>query len=136
VLVRPDGGLSFPLAGQIQAAGMTLRELEQVLQRRLSRYIPEATVSVALMETTGNKIYVVGKVIRPGEYVVSRPIDVMQAIAVAGGVTPFADTSQIRVLRGQDPKQEMFSFNYQDIVKGRLLSQNITLAPGDTVVVP
>jgi len=136
VLVGPDGSISFPLAGQIQAGGMSVKELEKELQKRLLKYIPEAAISVSLVESLGNKIYVTGKVVRPGEYTVSRPTDVMQAIALAGGITPFADKADIKVLRAQGGVNQVFRFNYKDVVNGENLSQNITLVPGDTIVVP
>lgn len=136
VLVGPDGSISFTLAGQIQGTGMSLKELEKELQKRLIKYIPEAAVSVSLVETLGNKIYIAGKVIRPGEYVISRPTNVMQAIALAGGITPFADKTNIKVLRAKNGNNQVYWFNYKQVANGENLSQNITLAPGDTVVVP
>jgi len=136
VLVGPDGSISFPLAGQIHASGMSVKELEKEMQKRLLKYIPAAAVSVSLIESRGNKIYVIGKVVHPGGYTVSRPTDVMQAIALARGITPFADKSDIKVLRAKDGVNQVFRFNYEDVVNGENLSQNITLVPGDTIVVP
>ena len=87
VVVQPDGGLSFPLAGQIQAEGLSVAQLEAELNKRLSPYIPQPAVSVSLIEPLGYRIYVVGRVSRPGEYVLSRQVDVLQALALAGGRT-------------------------------------------------
>ena len=99
VFVQPNGGVSFPLAGHIQAEGMSIKQIEEQLEKRLSEFISEPAVSVSLVESLGNRIYIVGKVNRPGEYVISRPVDVMQALALAGGLTPFAEQDQIKILR-------------------------------------
>ncbi len=136
VLVRPDGGLSFPLAGDVEAAGHTVDEIRKVLVTRLAKYIPDPVVSVAVKAATGSLIFVVGKVNRPGNFPLIRPMDVMQALSLAGGATPFADVNAIRVLRREGSRQEVFRFRYDDVRRGRELSQNILLRSGDTVVVP
>lgn len=136
VLVRPDGGLSFPLAGDMQAAGHTVEEIRKTLTTRLSKYVPDPVVTVAVKLTTGSRIYVVGKVNRPGDFLLNRPIDVMQALSLAGGATPFADVNGIRILRREGDQQVVFRFRYDDVRRGRELAQNILLRSGDTVVVP
>src|SRR5215472_17491857 len=99
VLVRPDGGLSFPLAGDIEAAGHTVIEIRDALHARLLKYIPDPVITVAVKAANGSRIFVVGKVARPGDFPLIRPLDVMQALSLAGGTTPFADVDGIRVLR-------------------------------------
>jgi polysaccharide export outer membrane protein len=136
LVVQPDGGIRFPLAGEIDAAGLTLTAIENRLTKKLKNYIPEPVVSVSLLQSTGNRVYIVGKVINPGEYVLTRNIDVMQALALAGGMTPFAKKKQIKVLREEKGRQKTFRFNYQEVESGERLGQNILLRPGDTVVVP
>lgn len=136
VLVRPDGGLSFPLAGNFEVAGRTVDEIRKELQTRLAKYIPDPVVSVQVKAANGSRIFVVGKVNRPGDFNLTRPIDVMQALSLAGGTTPYADVNGIRVLRRQGDHQEVFSFRYDDVRRGRQLAQNILLHSGDTVVVP
>jgi len=136
VLVGPDGSFNFPLAGEVNARGLTTTQLEFEISNKLKKFIPEPVVTVNLARNLGNRIYVVGKVNNPGEYIVARSIDVIQAIALAGGMTPFADKDKIKVLRRKNGRQETFAFDYSQVEKGRLLSQNITLIPGDTVVVP
>lgn len=136
VVVRPDGGIRFPLAGEIDAAGRSLAEIEARLKKQLVTYIPDPAVSVSLMQSTGNRIYVVGRVTLPGEYVLSRNIDVMQALALAGGMTPFAEKRDIKILRIEKGTQRVYHFNYKEIERGERLSQNFLLVPGDTVVVP
>ncbi|MBS0379244.1 MAG: polysaccharide biosynthesis/export family protein [Proteobacteria bacterium] len=136
VLVRPDGGLSFPLAGEIEAAGHTVQDIRHTLQQRLSKFIPDPVVTVSVKLAAGSRIFVVGKVNRPGDFPLNRPIDVMQALSLAGGTTPFADVNDIRVLRRSGEHQEVYRFRYDDVRRGRALAQNILLHSGDTVVVP
>ena len=137
VLVRPDGGLSFPLAGDQHAAGRTVDELRQTLAERLRKYVPDPVVTVTVRQLGGNRIYVVGKVNRPGEFPFSRPLDVMQSLSLAGGGTSYAALNDIRILR-RDAKgrQIAIPFRYEDVERGRHLEQNVLLETGDTVVVP
>jgi polysaccharide export outer membrane protein len=136
VLVRPDGGISFPLAGDLQAAGRSVEDLRADLETRLKHYIPDALVTVGIKAVNGNRVYVIGKVNHPGDYMMVRPTDVTQAIALAGGTTPFADTDGIKVLRRDASRQTVYLYRYTDIEHGRRLEQNIVLQGGDTVVVP
>lgn len=136
VLVRPDGGFSFPLAGDVSAVGKTVDELRQEVTDRLARYIPGSVVTVAVREINGNKIYVLGQVNKPGEFIVNPSVNVMQALSMAGGMTPFASSNEIIVLRGQGKQQTATPFRYADVVRGRNLEQNIELIAGDIVVVP
>jgi polysaccharide export outer membrane protein len=136
VLVRPDGGFSFPLAGEVEASGKTVDEIRVILTERLQRYIPTPVVTVAVKQIMGNRIYVVGRVNRAGDFPLSTPIDVMQAIALAGGMTPFAAINDIVILRRQNGEQQAIHFHYSDVARGRDLSQNVLLQGGDTVVVP
>jgi len=136
VLVRPDGGVSFPLAGDLNASGRSIGELRADLESRLKALIPDAVVTVALKQANGNRIYVIGKVTRPGDFVLGRPTDVMQALSLAGGATPFADTDAIRILRRDSGRQTAIEFRYSEVSHGRHLEQNIVLRGGDTVVVP
>jgi len=136
VLVRPDGGLSFPLAGEITAAGHTVEDIRQTIQSHLSKYIPDPVVTVAVKAANGSRIFVVGKVNRPGDFSLSRPLDVMQALSLAGGATPYANLNGIRILRREGERQVVLRFRYDDVQRGRELAQNILLHSGDTVVVP
>src|SRR3984957_7862345 len=105
VLIRPDGGISFALAGDMQAAGRTTDELRQELETRVRKLVPGAVVTVSVKAANGNRVFVIGKVNRPGDFALNRPIDVMQAISLAGGATPFADTNGIRVLRREGNRE-------------------------------
>lgn len=135
-LVRPDGGLTFPLAGNIEAGGHTVEEIRAALMSRLAKYVPDPVVTVGVKTVNGSMIFVVGKVNRPGNFPLIRPIDVMQALSLAGGATPYADVDGIRILRRDGERQLVFRFRYDEVRRGRALSQNILLQSGDTVVVP
>ena len=136
VLIRPDGGISFPLAGEMQAAGRTVADLTSTLQERIRKYIPDAVVTVSVKTIAGNRVYVIGKVNKPGDFPLTGPMDVMQALSLAGGATPYADMNGIRILRRDGDHQTSLKFRYRDIEHGRKLDQNILLKNGDTVVVP
>ena len=136
VLVRPDGGLSYPLVGNIQAAGKSVGELQELVTERLSKYMPDPVVTVSIQQLRGNKIYVVGRVQRPGEFEANRYMDVVQALSLAGGMTPYAAGNKIKVLRRENGELTAIPFRYGDIEKGENLGQNIILQSGDVVLVP
>jgi polysaccharide export outer membrane protein len=136
VLVRPDGGFSFPLAGEVDARGKSVAELQKLLTDRLKKYISDPVVSVAVQEVKGNKVYVIGQVNKPGEFVVNPSVNVMQALSMAGGTNAFASTGGIVILRRQGNQQVALPFRYPDVVRGKSLEQNIDLQSGDIVVVP
>jgi len=136
LVVRPDGKITYPLVGEIQAAGHTVKQLQEEISKRLAKFVTDANVTVILVKTQYYKIYVTGKVNKPGDFIVGRPTDVMQAISMAGGLTPFASSKSIVVLRRVGGKDEVFPFNYNDITRGLSLEQNRILLPGDVVVVP
>lgn len=136
VLVRPDGGISFPLAGDLSVSGMNVAQISDAIAERIKRFIPNPVVTVAIKAIGGNRIYVVGKVNRPGEFPFSRPVDVMQALSLASGTTAYAALSDIRILRRENGKQVAIRFDYTDIENGKSLDKNILLRSGDTVVVP
>lgn len=137
VIVSPDGFISYPLAGQIPAAGLTALQLEQKLSDALGKYIKDKpVVTVQILEVLGNKIFVLGKVNRPGEFPMNRPTDVMQALAMGGGLNAFASEGSIVVLRRQaDGSQTAIPFDYSDVADGEALESNILLQGGDVVVV-
>jgi polysaccharide export outer membrane protein len=136
VLVRPDGGVSYPLIGEVQAAGKTVLALREEIAKRLEKFIPDPAVSVAILKVGSQRIYVIGRVQKPGDYPVGRYIDVLQALSMAGGLTPFADGNDIRVMRREGDKQVVLPFEYNRVVRGQKLEQNVQLKPGDVVVVP
>ncbi len=136
VLVRPDGGISFPLAGNMQAAGKTTQVLTTELARRIQRYIPDAVVTVTVSKISGYDIFVIGKVNKPGQFTLGQYGDVLQALTLAGGLTPSASEDNIRIQRRENGKLKVYPFEYSEIKKGRSLHQNIILQSGDVVVVP
>jgi polysaccharide export outer membrane protein len=137
VIVRPDGAFSFPLTGDVQAEGQSIEQIRQAVANRLERFIPEPVVTVAADDLGGNKVYVIGQVNRPGDFRATGQMDVMQALSMGGGMTAFAQTGDIRILRrGIDGRLIAIRFDYKDIEKGKRLEQNILLEPGDVVVVP
>jgi polysaccharide export outer membrane protein len=138
VLVRPDGFISVPLVGQVKAGGLTPEAIETRLVEGYSKYLKDApTVTVSLLQIGGYKVYVVGKVNRPGEYPINRPTDVMQALAMAGGLNTFAKENDINILRRKaDGSQEAIKFAYGKVKDGDQLQTNIILKSGDVVVVP
>ncbi len=136
VLVRPDGSFSFPLAGQIDARGKTVGELQTMVTDKLKKYISDPVVTVSVSEVKGNKVYVLGQVNKPGEFIVNPRVDVMQALSMAGGTTAFAALGDIVILRRSETGQQALPFKYGDVSRGRNLQQNIMLQAGDVVVVP
>jgi len=135
-VVRPDGWFSFPLTGDIRAEGHTVEEVRREVASRVARFVPDPVVSVAILEPRGSKVYVLGQVNRPGEFPINRFVDVIQALSIAGGTTPFAQLDNIKILRREGGTQVAIPFAYGDIAAGKRLQQNIVLKPGDTVLVP
>jgi polysaccharide export outer membrane protein len=136
ILIRPDGGFSFPLAGDISAKGKTTSQIRDELASRLSRYIPDLVITVTVTGIEGNRIFVIGQVNNPGAFVMNPRLDVVQAMSLAGGTTPFASLKNIRILRRENGVQRAISFDYTDVSEGKSLDQNILLQSGDVVVVP
>jgi len=136
VLVEPDGHLNFPLAGTIAVRDKSVTEIQKELVQKLTLFITDPVVNVALVNNQGNAIFVIGKVQHPGQYVVRRNIDVLQALSLAGGLTPFAQEDEIKILRRVGSEVKTFDFDYDEVIDGGNLQQNILLKAGDTVTVP
>ena len=136
VLVLPSGSIDFPLVGSVDAAGKTADELQTIIREKLEPFIPAASVTVLVKEPRGNAISVLGQVTRPGDLIMNRPLNVMQALSQAGGITAYADADDIVILRRRDGKEISIPFDYDKVAAGKALDTNITLEPGDVVVVP
>lgn len=136
VIVRPDGMISFPLAGDVMAAGKTAEEVAKEIKKRLAKYMPDPVVSASVNKVAGYKIYVLGEVTKPGEFTVGRYVDVLQALTLAGGLTPYASENGIKILRRENGKEVVLPFRYSAARSGDGLEQNIMLRSGDVVVVP
>jgi len=136
ISVPPDGVISYPLVGDIYAAGKTVTILRKTITERLSEYVPDATVTVILKKINSLKAYVIGKVNSPGEFPITMETTVMQVLAMAKGLNPFADAGDIHILRRRKNITVKIPFNYKEVEKGKNLEQNIVLKRGDVVVVP
>jgi len=137
VMVLPDGTISFPIVGTVLVAGKTIDELQLFIQQQLEEYIQGPEVLVSLLTVEGNVIYIIGEVARPGPITMTKNLKVMQALSLAGGLTPFASRNNIRILRETaDGKSISIPFEYDDIEDGDNLDANILLQSDDTVIVP
>ncbi len=135
-IVLPDGTISFPLIGEIMAAGKTVETLQSEIGDKISKYVPDPRLSVEVQQVNSMLIYVIGRVNKPGQFLLNGNINVMQALAVAGGLTPFADEDDIRVFRETNGQMNVMEFNYKEVAAGKNLQQNIRIERGDTIVVP
>ncbi|MET0544030.1 MAG: polysaccharide biosynthesis/export family protein [Variovorax sp.] len=139
VRVLPDGSISFPLVGRIVVSGNTTSEVERKVREGLKSYIPEAVVSVVVMATEGNTVYVLGRVLKPGPIALtSGDTTVLQVLSQAGGLDRFANADAIVVLRKTtaDARQQTLRVRYGALLKGDALDSNVVMRPGDTVMVP
>lgn len=135
--VRSDGRISLPLVGQVQATGRTPLMLEEDIAGKLQPFLTEPEVTVIVEQINSQKFNILGRVAKPGSYPLTNLTTVLDAIALAGGCREFAKQKAIYILR-VDPggKESRIPFNYQDVIKGKNIGQNITLQPHDTIVVP
>lgn len=136
VPVRPDGKISLPLLNDVQAAGFTPMQLQETLTQNLKKFMSEPQVTVIVTQVNSRRVYVLGEVSRPGAMDMLPDMTVLQALSSAGGFSQFAKLSGIYVLRTENGHQTTLPFNYKEVVRGRKQEQNITLKPGDTIVVP
>jgi polysaccharide export outer membrane protein len=136
LIIPPDGMLSFPLIGDINVANLTVADIRQTVTKRISEFFPDATVTVMLSEINSLRAYVIGKVNSPGVYQIGMDTTVMQILAMAGGLNPFASEGSIHILRRENQETSKIPFDYREVLKGRNLEQNITLRRGDVIVVP
>jgi polysaccharide export outer membrane protein len=136
IIVRPDGKFSFPLTGEMQAAGRTPAEIRAQIEERLQVYIPEPVVTVTVTQVGGNRIYVIGQVKKPGAFVMNPRLNALQALSLAEGATPFAKLDDILIIRSAGGVQQAIRFRYGKVADGEDLGQNILLESGDVVVVP
>lgn len=136
VVVPPDNVVSFPLVGDIDVSGTSVPQLRGKLTAKLKAFIPDPSVTVMLKEIRSLKGYVIGKVNKPGVFDIGLETSVMQILAMAEGLNPFASESKIHILRQQGGTTVKIPFDYGDVVSGRNLEQNILLKRGDVVVVP
>jgi polysaccharide export outer membrane protein len=136
VLVRPDGRISFPLVQDLQASGISPGELKDQIEKKLKEFLKAPTVTVIVDAIQSYRIYVVGKVQKPGPFTIEKPITVLQAVSLAGGFQDYAKDTEMSIIRTQGKDNQIFEFNYKDVIHGKKPEQNISLQSGDVVVVP
>jgi polysaccharide export outer membrane protein len=136
VVVRTDGSISMPLINEVRVAGMTPLTIQQVIADKLKAFLTNPQVTVTVMEIHSKHAFITGEVAHPGGYSLNTETTVLQLIAQAGGFTPFARKDDIVVLRAENGKQQRLRFKYKEVISGKKTDQNISLRPGDTVVVP
>lgn len=137
VTVRPDGFITFPLIGEVLVEGRTVGALAKEMDERLTQFVSDPRITIAVSEVNSFRIFVIGKVNKPGGFQIGQYTDVMQALSLAGGLTPFAREGSMKVLRrGKQGDQTTFPFDYGEVLKGKNLEQNIVLQRGDVVMVP
>jgi len=136
VLVRPDGRISFPLVQDLQAAGISPAELKTQVEQKLSKFLSAPEVTIIVDAIQSYRIYVLGKVQKPGGVNVEKAVSVLQALSLAGGFQDYAKDAEIRIIRTIGNKNIVFEFNYRDVIQNKKPEQNILLRSGDVVVVP
>ncbi|HZN55891.1 MAG TPA: polysaccharide biosynthesis/export family protein [Candidatus Polarisedimenticolaceae bacterium] len=135
VTVRPDGKITFPLVGDVQAAGRTARQLTDDLAKALTRFIKEPVVTVVVEEINNFKVFVLGEVTTQGALTLRRRTRLVEAIALAGGMSQYADKSNVLLMRFEDGKEIRTRIDYRKVVSGERPESNVYLKPGDTIIV-
>lgn len=136
VTVLPDGKIHFPLIGEVAAAGKTIGQLKQEMEVRILPYIPALVLSINIRQVNSMLIYVIGRVNNPGRLALNARVTVLQALATAGGLNPFAKRSKIKIYRQENQDTRIFHFDYDAVADGNHLEQNIFLKRGDVILVP
>ena len=136
VQVLPDGNISFPLIGQIMVSEMTVAQLTKTLQEKIAPFAPEPQISVEVQQVNSLVVYVIGRTNHAGRFALNGNINVLQGLAMAGGLTPFAKRADIKVFRTEKEGTKVYPFDYDAVTERNALAQNIQLKRGDIIVVP
>ena len=136
VTVRTDGNISLPLINEVRVSGMTPLQIQNLIAEKLKAFLTSPQVTVTVTDIRSKRAFITGEIARPGSYALNTDTNVLQLIAQAGGFTPFAKRENIFILRFEDGQQRKLPFRYKDVLHGKNTAQNISLRPGDTVVVP
>jgi polysaccharide export outer membrane protein len=136
ILVRIDGKISFPLLNDIQATGRTPVELKTEIENGLKKYVESPVVTVVIKNPASQKFYILGEVVRTGEYNLLKNLTILQAFALAGGFTEWASKDEIILFRNEGGRESIIRVDYKDIIKGEGFKQNIELRVNDTIIVP
>lgn len=134
--VLPDGSITFPLVGRVEVAGHTAEETQNWVAEKLKHYLSDPVVNVVISNISGNRIYVIGNVAKPGPVILDVPMNVLQVLSLAGGLGRFADENAIKILRGDANGVQTLPVRYSDLIKAKDLSTNVQLRAGDTLLVP
>jgi polysaccharide export outer membrane protein len=136
VVVRPDGKISLPLLNDVQAAGYSPEQLRAELMKSAARFVEDPNATVVVKAINSRKVFITGNVAKQGYYPLTSDMNVLQLIAVSGGLAEYADAKNIRIIRTENGKPRYYKFSYKDVLEGKNPAQNILLKPGDTVIVP
>ncbi len=134
--VRPDGRIALPLLNEVVAAGLTPDELQKKITEESKKYVEDASITVVVKEINSLKVFITGLVSKPGPYPLTSTTTVIQLISMAGGLSEYANSKNILIMRNDAGKQISLKFNYREVATGKNLKQNVELKPGDTVIVP
>jgi polysaccharide export outer membrane protein len=134
--VRRDGKISLPLLNDVQAAGLTPTQLSSEIVEKLRATVIHPQVTVIVAQMSSQRIYILGQVNRGGAYPLVPDMTAVQALSIAGGLTPFAKRKKIHIMRTENGETKMLPINYQDVINGRQPQLNVQLKAGDTIVVP
>jgi polysaccharide biosynthesis/export protein len=134
-LVRPDGKISLPILNDLPAAGMTPEQLSVAIAKAATKFVRDPSATVIVKAINSRKVYVVGEVTRPGPFQLGSDTNVLQAIGEAGGFLETAKKGDVVIVRNENGKERRYKFNYNDVVRGKNVEQNIRLLPGDTILV-
>ncbi len=135
-VVRPDGKISVPLIKEVQVAGLTLKQAEAVIAEGLGKFITDPNVTVGVSAIVSKKVYVIGAVRKEGTLPYTYGMTVMQALSEAGGLNDYAKRKKIYILRTESGREYRLDFNYDEVIRGQRMEQNVVLLPSDTVVIP
>lgn len=136
VVVLADGKITFPLLGEVVAGGRTVATLKKEIEERLSRYVPEPVLTLEVKQCNSLFVFVMGRVNNPGRSSLASSVNVLQALAMAGGLNPFAKRNQIKIFRTEEGRTSVLPFNYDEVTAGLKLDDNIELKRGDLIFVP
>ena len=136
VVVLPDGRISVPLIGELVGGGKTVAQLKKEIEEKISRYVPEPVLTLEVKQSNSLYIYVLGRVNNSGRSLLTANINVLQALAMAGGVNPFARKNQTKVFRREGGVTKIYPFTYGEVTEGKRLEENIELKRGDVIFVP
>jgi polysaccharide export outer membrane protein len=135
VLVRPDGKISLPMLNDVPAAGMTPEQLAAAVQQAAAKFVRDPGATVIVKEIRSRKVYVIGEVTKPGTFPLASEMNVIQIIAEAGGFLESANKSNVVVVRNENGQERRYKVNYNEVVRGKNVGQNIRLLPGDTILI-